>query len=213
MAANASSTVALVPGSFASAYAYRHDFGALESFGFRNWLLVSLAGGVTGAILLIVTPNTTFVHILPWLLLLATLAFAFGNAFNVWLRQRIQIGAPALLVVLFAVATYGGYFGGGAGMMILAMFSLYGLTDIHAMNGAKALLGGALNAMAVIVFIAAHQVYWKQSSVMMVASIAGGLAGATLAKRIPPEAIRAIVILVGTVMTVYFFRQSMLAMR
>jgi uncharacterized membrane protein YfcA len=213
VAANASSTVALVPGSFASAYAYRRDFAALESFGFRNWLLVSLAGGVTGAILLIVTPNTTFVHIIPWLLLLATLAFAFGNAINAWLRQRVQIGAPALLVVLFAVSTYGGYFGGGAGMMILAMFSLYGLTDIHAMNGAKTLLGGALNAMAVIVFIVAHQVYWRQSLLMMVASIAGGLAGATLAKKIPREAIRVVVISVGAAMTVYFFRQSIPAMR
>jgi uncharacterized membrane protein YfcA len=213
VAANASSTVALVPGSFASAYAYRHDFSALKSFGFRNWLLVSLAGGLTGAILLIVTPNATFTHIIPWLLLLATLSFAFGNAINGWLRQRVQISAPALLVVLFAVSTYGGYFGGGAGMMILAMFSLYGLTDIHAMNGAKALLGGSMNAMAVAVFVVAHQVYWRQSLVMMVASIAGGLAGATLAKRIPPEAIRVGVIVVGAAMTVYFFRQSILTMR
>jgi uncharacterized membrane protein YfcA len=213
VAANASSTVALVPGSFASALAYRHDFRSFESLNLRHCLLVSLAGGVIGAILLIVTPNATFVHIMPWLLLFATLTFAFGKAISRWLRQRIQIGQAAMLSALFIVSTYGGYFGGGMSIMILAMFSVYGLTDINAMNAIKTLLGGALNAMAVIVFVAAHQVYWRQSLLMMVASIGGGWAGVVLAKRIPTEAIRVGVITVGVALTIYFFRQSILATR
>jgi len=211
VAANASSTVALVPGSFASAFGYRRDLGSLDGLSFRRCLLVSLVGGAVGAVLLIVTPETTFVHIMPWLLLFATLMFAFGNMISRWLRKRVHIGESVFLPALFVVSTYGGYFGGGMGIMVLAMFSLYGLTDIHAMNGAKTLLGGSLNAIAVIVFIAAHQVYWKQSLLMMVASIAGGLAGATLAKRIPRETIRWGVISVGALMTVYFFRQSLVA--
>ncbi len=205
IAANATSTVALVPGSFASAFTYRHDIGRLQGFGLKTWLVVSLVGGFCGAILLVKTPETTFVRLIPWLLLFATVVFAFGKTLSFWLRERLRVGPKTLLVVLFLVTTYGGYFGGGMSIMTLALLGLWGLTDLHAMNGAKTLLGGSLNVMAVIVFVLARQVYWKDASIMMAASIAGGLAGGLIAKRIPPARLRWIVIGAGCLMTAYFF--------
>jgi uncharacterized membrane protein YfcA len=205
IAANATSTVALVPASFASAFTYRHDIRRLEAFGLRTLLLVSLAGGLCGSVLLVRTPETTFVHLIPWLLLFATAVFAFGKTLSFWLRERLKVGPKTLLLVLFVVTTYGGYFGGGMGIMTLALLGLWGLTDLHAMNGAKNVLAGSLNGLAVIVFIFARQVYWKEASIMVVASIAGGYAGAKLAKRIAPARLRVIVIAVGCLMTAYFF--------
>jgi hypothetical protein len=101
---------------------------------------------------------------------------------------------------------YGGYFGGGIGIMILAAFRLYGFTDIHGMNGIKAILGGSLNAIAALIFISAHEVRWTPALVMMAAAIIGGYLGPVFARRLRPSAIRAIVIIVGVLMTAYFFR-------
>jgi uncharacterized membrane protein YfcA len=208
IAANASSTVALVPASLTSAWAFRHDIQRLQDFDLRTWLLVSLVGGLLGAILLVVTPETTFVFLIPWLLLFATAVFAFGKTLSFWLRERLHVGPKTLLVVLFFVTVYGGYFGGGMSIMTLALLGLWGLTDLLAMNGAKTLLGGSLDALAVIVFLVAHQVYWKESLIVMVAAIAGGYAGAALAKKIPAPTLRVFVIGVGCVMTAYFFWQT-----
>jgi uncharacterized protein len=122
IAANASSTVALVPGSFASAFGYRHDIKRLEDFGLKTWLLVSLFGGFLGSVLLVLTPETTFVTLIPWLLLFATCVFAFGKTLSFWIRERMKVGPKALL-------------------------GLWGLTDLHAMNGTKSLLGASLNVM------------------------------------------------------------------
>jgi uncharacterized membrane protein YfcA len=107
--------------------------------------------------------------------------------------------------LLFPVAVYGGYFGGGIGIMILAAFRLYGLTDIHGMNGVKTVLSGSLNAIAALIFIGAHQVDWKPTLAMMAAGIAGGYVGPVMARKMPAQVIRTIVIAVGIVMTTYFF--------
>lgn len=205
IAANATSTVALVPGSFASAYTFRHDIRRLGGFGLRSWLWISLVGGFCGSVLLMVTPETMFVRLIPWLLCFATVVFAFGKTLSFWVRERLKVGHTPLLVLLFFVAVYGGYFGGGMSIMTLALLGLWGLTDLHAMNGAKSLLGASLNAMAIFVFAYARQIYWKHALVMILGSIAGGVAGATLAKRIPPERLRVIVIGAGCLMTIYFF--------
>jgi uncharacterized membrane protein YfcA len=204
--ANASSTVALFPGSLASAISYRDDIRALEEKRLKSWWIVSVIGGGIGAVLLLVTSDKTFRQIAPWLLLFATLLFAFGSQISMALRGRLHSSQGVMLALLFPISIYGGYFGGGMGIIILAAFRLYGLTDIHGMNGVKTVLGGSLNAIAAAIFIFAHQVDWRPTLLMLVAAIAGGYVGPLLARRMAPAVIRAIVIGVGALMTIYFFR-------
>ena len=204
--ANASNTVALVPGSLASAFAYRSDVARIEEGRVKTWFFVSLLGGAIGAVLQLFTSDKTFRQVAPWLLLFATLLFAFGGRISLALRGRLHSSQALMLILLFPIAVYGGYFGGGIGIMILAAFRLYGLTDIHGMNGIKTILSTALNAVASIIFIAAHQIWWRPTLLMMAAGIAGGYLGPIMARRMKPEIIRAIVIAVGVIMTIYFFR-------
>ena len=203
--ANASNTVALVPGSMASVFGYREDIQRLADKRLKIWWVTSLLGGAVGAALLLFTSDTTFRKVAPWLLLFATLLFAFGSRVSTALRGRLHSSQTLMLLVLFPVAVYGGYFGGGIGIMILAAFRLYGLTDIHGMNGMKGILGGSLNAIAALIFISAHEVDWRPTLVMMAAAIAGGYTGPLLARRTKPSVIRGIVIAVGASMTAYFF--------
>jgi uncharacterized protein len=204
--ANASNTVALVPGSLASAFSYRGDIARMEEGRVKTWFFVSLLGGAIGAALLLFTSDKTFRQVAPWLLLFATILFAFGGRISMALRGRLHSSQALMLFLLFPIAVYGGYFGGGIGIMILAAFRLYGLTDIHGMNGIKTILSTALNAIAAFIFIAAHQIWWRPTLLMMAAGIAGGYLGPVLARRMKPEIIRAIVIVVGAIMTAYFFR-------
>ncbi len=204
--ANASSTVALLPGSAASAFAYRNDIRELEEVSFRVWLAVSLSGGALGALLLLFTSDTTFRHLAPWLLLMATLLFAFGGSVSKALRGRVHVNTAMMLLMLFPISVYGGYFGGGIGIMFLAAFRLYGMQNIHGMNGLKAVLAATLNGIAALIFISARQVAWGPTLLMVVAGIVGGYVGPFLARLVRPELIRAIVIAVGVAMTIYFFR-------
>jgi uncharacterized membrane protein YfcA len=203
--ANASNTVALVPGSLASGLAYRGDIQRLGQSRLKAWLIVCMIGGAIGALLLLFTSDRTFRQIAPWLLLFATALFAFGAQVSSALRGRLHSNQVAMLSLLFPIAIYGGYFGGGIGIMILAAFRLYGLTDIHGMNGIKTILSALLNAIASVIFIAAHQIAWPPTVLMIVAAILGGYAGPLLARRLKPSLIRNIVIIVGLVMTGYFF--------
>lgn len=204
--ANASSTVALFPASLASAVAYREDIRALDEKRLLWWWIVSLVGGAVGAVLLLVTSDKTFRQIAPWLLLFATLLFAFGSRVSLALRGRLSSSNALMLAMLFPISIYGGYFGGGMGIIILAAMRLYGMTGIHGMNGVKTVLGGSLNAIAAVIFVVAHQVDWQPTLLMLVAAVAGGYIGPILARRMPPVVIRATVIVVGVLMTVYFFR-------
>lgn len=208
VSANASSTVALVPSAFTSSLAYRQNLQSVSESRLKHWLLVCLLGGVLGSGLLLLTSDRAFKLIAPWLLLFATVLFAFGGPISNALRGRLQGNHFALLLMLFPVAVYGGYFGGGIGIMILAAFRLYGMTDIHAMNGIKTLLSATLNAIASAIFIAAHQVRWQPTLLMMIGAIAGGWLGPIFARRIRPALIRQIVIAVGVLMTAWFFEKA-----
>jgi len=203
--ANASNTVALVPGTMASIWAYRADVQKLDEKHLKLWLAVSLVGGAVGAALLLVTSDRTFRQVAPWLLLFATLLFAFGNQVSLAMRGRLHGSSWLMLPLLFPIAVYGGYFGGGIGIMFLAALRLYGLTDIHGMNGIKTILGGTLNALAALIFIVNREVSWKPTLIMMVAAVAGGYVGPKVARRLKPSVIRALVITVGVTMTIYFF--------
>ena len=207
--ANATNTFALWLGVTASGGAYRNRLNISRRV-MVPLILTSVAGGLAGALLLIKTPAQTFLRVLPWLLLGATLLFTFGKH----LTGRISAGishdasnaalAGASLFELL-VAIYGGYFGGGMGIMNLAMLSALGMTDIHAMNALKVVLGGFINGVATVAFVVARAVAWPQAIVMTLGTILGGYFGAHYALKVPQAWIRSLVILVGAGMTIYFF--------
>jgi len=206
--ANATSTVALFPGALASAWAYREDFKGLERIPLKPALAVSVAGGVVGALLLLFTSQKTFDLVIPWLLLGATASFALGPAIMKRLQRQNWMGPKALIFFQFIVGIYGGYFGGAVGIIMLAVWTLAGMRDIHAMNGGRTLLGGVMNAAAVVCFIIARKIWWLQTAMMLVAAVTGGYAGARFARRVNPVWVRAIIIAVSITVTAAFFLRS-----
>jgi uncharacterized membrane protein YfcA len=205
--ANATNTIALWPGSLASAVAYRRELRDV-----RRELLplgaASLLGGAAGSVLLLRTSDHTFVLLIPWLLLFATMLFTFGGS----VARKMGGGAQASLGVGIAaqlfIGLYGGYFGGGIGIMMLAVLSLLGMTDIHRMNSLKAVLGTLVNGVAVVAFVIAGAVAWAPGSVMVVGGIVGGYAGAAIARRVEPSLVRRLVLVVAWSMTGYFFLRT-----
>ena len=147
----------------------------------------------------------TFDRLIPWLLLAATLLFGFGRQLTPWLARRLALGPAGLLVLQFLIAIYGGYFGGAIGILMLALYGLFGLTDLNAMNAAKTLLAGTMNAAAVVCFILAGKVWWPQTLIMLVAAVLGGYAGARIARHLDPNWLRAGITLVGLAMSAAFF--------
>jgi uncharacterized membrane protein YfcA len=219
--ANATSTVALWPGSVASVSAYHKELALVNRALLVVLSVTSLIGGVLGAILLVRTSQSTFVRLIPYLLLLATLLFTFGQPITTRLRKLIHTepvgdipsGRPrlswfALAVIAFfqlIIAIYGGYFGGGIGILMLATLGFMGMENIHVMNGLKTVLQTCINGVAVITFIIAGVVEWPQAIVMIVGAIVGGFGCAYYARKLDPRIVRGFVILVGITMTIYFF--------
>lgn len=207
--ANATNTVALWTGVTASGGAYRGRLDVPKRVLFPL-LVASFIGGLAGALLLLKTPPHTFMRVLPWLLLGATLLFIFGKRLTGSRASSVGRDATTAAIVgasvfeLF-VAVYGGYFGGGVGIVNLAMLAAVGMSDIHAMNALKSVLGSAINGIAVVAFIAARTIYWPQAVVMIGGAIVGGYFGAHYAQRLPQQWVRWFVILTGAAMTVYFF--------
>jgi uncharacterized protein len=211
--ANATNTVALWPGLVASAMAYLKRLNAPLRV-LAPLLVTSVFGGWAGALLLLKTPQHTFLRLVPWLLLAGTLLFAFGNSLRSIVGRTAvvddlrDISVKAIVLGSLAellVAIYGGYFGAGIGFMALAMLALMGMRDIHAMGAIRTLLAVAINAAAVITFIVARAVLWPQCLVMIAGSLAGGWFGAHYAQKADPQRVRSIVIGVGFAMTAYFF--------
>ncbi|HEY7991685.1 MAG TPA: sulfite exporter TauE/SafE family protein [Stellaceae bacterium] len=203
--ANATSAVALFPGSLASAWTYRHDLPVVPGIRRLTLILISFAGSAVGAALLLLTPQRQFDAIVPWLLLGATLVFAFGPRVTPFLQRFLRFGPVTLMSVQFVIAIYGGYFGGAMGILMLASFSLFGMSNFHSMNALKTLLAGLLNGLAVAIFIVAGKIAWGPGGLMMAAGIAGGWAGAWGAKKIDPATLRYIVIALAAAITVAFF--------
>jgi uncharacterized membrane protein YfcA len=207
--ANATNTLALWVGTTASGGAYREKLNIPRRV-MIPLVVTSVIGGLAGAFLLIKTPAQTFLHVLPWLLLGATLLFAFGKHLTGRISASISHDASNAAVAgasIFelVVAVYGGYFGGGIGIMNLAMLAALGMTDIHAMNKLKVILGGVINGVATITFIVTGAIVWPQGMVMTVGSLLGGYSSAHYAQKLPQSWVKAFVILVGSAMTIYFF--------
>ena len=207
--ANATNTVALWVGVTASSGAYRKHLDISRRV-FVPLAVTSVIGGIAGAFLLLRTPPHTFLRVLPWLMLGATLLFVFGGRLARGSKNALAHDATTRVIAIAAifeliVAVYGGYFGGGVGIMNLAMLAALGMTDIHAMNALKVVLGGIINAMAVVTFTIAKAVAWKPGAILIAGAMVGGYFGAHYAQKLPQKWIRAFVIAVGTGMTIYFF--------
>ena len=210
IASNATSTVALWPGSVAAAVAYRNRLPRGSRI-FVPLALASLAGGVLGAVLLLHTPQATFMHLVSYLFGVATLLFAFGRKLTERLRHVFKREAPPTLpmiagasAVQLAISIYGGFFGGGIGILMLALLEMIHMDDIHAMNGVKSLLAAGINGAAVVTFVFAGAVFWPQAVVMIAGATLGGYGGARVAQKLSPRWVRGLVIGMGTFMTVYF---------
>ena len=209
VSANATNTLALWVGVTASGGAYRNRLSISRRV-MIPLIVTSVIGGLAGAFLLIKTPAQTFLKVMPWLMLGATLLFAFGKHLTGRIAAGISSDASrraiaAASVFELVVAVYGGYFGGGIGIMNLAMLAAMGMTDIHDMNALKVVLGGVINGVATVTFVITGAIVWPQAIVMTAGAILGGYFAAHYAQKLPQSWIRAFVILVGAAMTVYFF--------
>lgn len=205
--ANATSTMALFPSQMTTAWAYRERFPKLESLNPLVIIALSIVGGILGSLLLIFTPEKAFNALIPWLLLLATTLFAFSKRLVPWLKRRFHVGPVALCAAQFLVAVYGGYFGGAVGIMMLALFGLFGIDDIHSANALKTLLAAMINSIAVVTFAFAGDVAWGPALVMLVAAVTGGYSGARLAQKLPSELVRKGVVMIGVIISgVFFYR-------
>jgi len=208
--ANASNTVGLFPGTAASAWAYRDGLGPIGAVKLRPLLLTTIAGGAVGALLLLWTPSKTFEFVLPWLLLIATLTLGFGRQLGEWLRRRWHIRPSAVLLVQWILGIYGGYFGGAVGIMMMAIWGLLDDRDFKSLNAPRTLLVTAANAMAVVIFIAAGAVRWRQTLIMLAAAIVGGYCGALVGRRAPSRVIRAGTLIIAVGITLVFFARAYL---
>ncbi|MEK6325361.1 MAG: sulfite exporter TauE/SafE family protein [Acidobacteriota bacterium] len=210
--ANVTSTVALWPGSLGALVGFRRELGDR-----RRWMLLlgppSVAGGLIGARLLLLTPSPLFASIVPYLILFATILFAVAEPLTRRLRvkeNQQSVRSPGqerawwigAIVFQFFVAIYGGYFGAGMGFLILAVLGLMGLTDIHQMNGLKSFFVVCINIVAATYFIVSGRVEWTYALVMVVGAIAGGYGGAGLARKLGRQFIRRAVIVIGLGMAV-----------
>lgn len=211
--ANATSTVALVPGSAASMWGYRHELAGVSRWA---WLLLapSFVGGLIGSMLVVLWPDK-FDALIPWLILTAALLFALQPAITRW----TGIGRPhadptpatqaGIVLLQFAIAIYGGYFGAGIGILMLSGLALMGLTDIHAMNALKTLLNCAINGVSVAIFVYYGVVDWPLAGIMAVAAIVGGYGGARVARRLNRNLVRRGVVAIGFLLAGWYFYQQL----
>lgn len=209
--ANATNTVAIWPGSLAGAFGFRQELATV-----RRWLLLlivpSIAGGALGGWLLLRTPSAIFGRIVPFLILGATLLLAAQEMITRKLgtiaraHENPTVGWVTFVFAFqFLVGLYGGYFGAGMGILMLAALGLIGLTDLHQMNGLKNVLAIAINGVAAIYFVLAHAVVWRDVFVMMIGTLIGGYAGARIARRLGRKFVRRFVVCIGIVMTIALF--------
>lgn len=214
--ANGTSTVALMPGSVAGAVGYRKELWECRRFVARM-ILPSLLGGYLGA-WLVGQDKGAFATLVPWLILTAALLFVVQAPVSRWVRRRAAAGAArpdhhepgvptqALVIAFqFLVAVYGGYFGAGIGILMLSALGFMGVGDIHRMNAVKTFLAAGINAAAVVVFVRDGLVKWELAWPMMAAAVAGGYAGARVARRLPARYVRYTVIAVGFGLAAYYF--------
>ena len=204
-AANATSNVALLPGAAASAAEYRDELAPVGGLPVRVLALITFVGGLIGSILLVLTPTRAFDFIIPWLLLVGLIVMAFGKAASEWLHDRVTIGWRTLAVAQSVLGIYGGYFGGGVGLMTTATYGLLAGAHPRSLFSVRTLMLAIANFAAAFVFIAAGLVRWAACVPMLLGAILGGWLGAKLGKTLSHRLVRAWTLLVTGGTTVAFF--------
>ena len=203
--ANATSNVALQPGAMAAAWGYRAGLEPLGGLSIRTLSAITFVAGLGGSLLLVATPTETFDIIIPWLLLIAFLAIAFGRAAARWLHARVTIGTRTLVVAQSLLGFYGGYFGGGVGIMMTATYGLLANMPPHRMMAPRTLMLGVANTAAALVFIGFGMVRWWLCLPMLAGATIGGWLGAKVGNKLPPRAVRIWTLLVTATTTLVFF--------
>jgi len=214
IAANATSALAVSPGYLGSVWGFRAELGALDRGLLKREAMVAAVGGVCGALLLLVTPAKVFAGLVPWLLLFATVLFALGPRLAQLGRRVGHDGAESTALArwrmpgLMLVSVYGGYFNGGLGILLMALYTLTGESRIHTANALKNYNSFVLSLLSVVAFAVAGAIVWPQAVLMMACATVGGVAGARLAKWMPVAWVRSLVIGIGLLMAVLFFLKS-----
>lgn len=206
--ANATSALAVSPGYFGSTLGFKPELRALPPRRLWREMAICAVGGVGGALLLLVTPATLFAGIVPWLLLFATALFAAGPTIARWARARsdgTQAEPRWREAALLLVAIYGGYFNGGLGILLMALYTVAGESRLNVVNALKNLNSLVLSWLSVAAFVIAGAIAWQPGLIMMVAATAGGFFGARWSKRLPAQWVRVGVIITGLVMSALFF--------
>ena len=204
LAANITSTIALFPGQLTSGFSGRSLVSGAGKLTFRRLFFVSIAGGALGGLLLLNTPSSVFARLVPWLVLFATVVFAWGSFVRKPKEGGAHIGVGAATVLQFLIAVYGGYFGGGIGFLMMAALAMAGLPT-RAAAATKNVLAGVMNASAVILFVTSPQVHWYQACVLGVGAIVGGLSGVWALHRVNERVLRVAVVCIGVALTVGLF--------
>lgn len=205
IAANATSALAVFPGYLSSTLGFMQELRAFDRSRLLQMILIGCAGGIAGAVMLLITPAQLFRGLAPWLLLFATLLFAGGDRLSGWIERRQTRPGAGHVPAMMLVSVYGGYFNGGLGIILLALFSAMGMRDLNLMNGLKNGLSFILSAVSVSTFALAGIIRWPEAMVMMVTATLGGYLGARLARRLPAIWVRWLVVGVGALMTLAFF--------
>jgi uncharacterized protein len=204
-AANITSTIALFPAQIATALTGRRLVTGAAGLSVRALVIISLAGGALGAMLLLVTPAPFFARLVPWLVLFATVVFAWGS-FGPKGASRAHLSRHSAAAAQFAISIYGGYFGGGIGFLMLAALTAAGLLMRNA-GATKNTLAGVMNASAVLIFVFSPEVRWLQAGIASAGAIAGGVMGGLLLHKLNERILRVVIVLIGIALTVgLFFR-------
>lgn len=206
VAANASSTLAVLPGSVASVWVHRRDVVSPGGAGLIPILAVCVVGGLVGGVLLLATPSHLFDRIVPWLMLVAALALWFGPQLRRRLeRSDLRIGAAPMLAGTGLLGIYGGYYGGGVGIMVVALWTLTSVHDLKTLTPARILTSVAMNLSAVAYFIAAGAIRWPETLAVLAGAVTGGYVGAVWGRRLSARVIRILVLTIATLTTIAFF--------
>jgi len=206
-AANITSTVALFPGQITGGLIARHMASGVERLSLRALVVISLIGGGLGAALLLLTPSAFFARLVPWLVLFATVAFAWGTFRRKPLAGSDHLGPWAAGMIQFGIAIYGGYFGGGIGILMLASLTLAGMAVRNA-GATKNVLAGVINSTAVLVFLVSGEVWWIAAAITCVGALVGSVIGARLMQRVNERLLRVAIIVIGVLLTIGLFLRS-----
>jgi hypothetical protein len=206
-AANIASTVALFPGQTTTGLVGRKLVSGAGALSFRALVVISLAGGAVGAVLLLATPTSIFTRLLPWLVLFATSVFAWGSFFRKPSETQAHLGVIPAGALQFCIAIYGGYFGGGIGFLMLAVLTIAGL-GVRAGGATKNMLASVINASAVLIFILTTKLDWPRVGVVAAGAIVGGVTGSWMLKRVNETLLRVVVVLIGLSLTIGLFLRA-----